>query len=170
MVGLSRKSDSVMPMSSDVSEPPPHDARARWLALTASQLGAAHQVVGLPNQDAVAVQQIQPDAVVAAVADGHGHPPEWLADQLPLWASRCASTDGSADDTTIALLIPPSAPGRRHAAPQEPAADEVTTAAARQRTEPVTKPPVTPEREPAARSRRWWRWRAGSASSRQHAR
>ena len=44
-------------------------------------------------------------------------PPEWLAAQLPLWASRCASADGSADDTTVALLIAPSAPGGRHAVP-----------------------------------------------------
>jgi hypothetical protein len=33
--------------------------------------------------------------------------PEWLAGQLPVWASRCASAEGSADDTTIALLIAP---------------------------------------------------------------
>jgi serine/threonine protein phosphatase PrpC len=29
----------------------------------------------------------------------------WLASQLPAWAARCASADGSADDTTVALLI-----------------------------------------------------------------
>jgi hypothetical protein len=29
----------------------------------------------------------------------------WLASQLPTWAARCASADGSADDTTIALLV-----------------------------------------------------------------
>ncbi len=29
----------------------------------------------------------------------------WLASQLPSWAARCASSDGSADDTTIALMI-----------------------------------------------------------------
>jgi hypothetical protein len=38
-------------------------------------------------------------------------PPEWLAGQLPLWAARCASLDGSADDTTIALLLSPAATG-----------------------------------------------------------
>ena len=32
----------------------------------------------------------------------------WLASQLPAWAARCASADGSADDTTIALLISPA--------------------------------------------------------------
>jgi Protein phosphatase 2C len=360
-----------MPMSTDASELPPHDAEDLWLALTASQRGAAHHATGLPNQDAVAARHVQPDVLVAAVADGHGHrrhfrsargsrlavalacevaqelaarldefetagqiesealgklvpaitgrwreavredvaadpftaqeeawrgggddaliaygstlllaitgrrwlvlvqigdgdivciqpdgqpllpvprdpsldgqqttslcgpraeddfrtaavdtsttallgvllatdgygnaqaadpwtdavsadlaelindrPPEWLADQLPLWASRCASVDGSADDTTIALLIAPSATGWRHAAPEEPAADEVTTAAAQQRSEPTAKPlgetdstieqrldqaevptrpgavradPRAPARAPAARSRR----------------
>jgi hypothetical protein len=37
------------------------------------------------------------------------HPRRWLADQLPLWAARCASAEGSADDTTIALLLAPGA-------------------------------------------------------------
>src|SRR6185437_14962407 len=32
----------------------------------------------------------------------------WLASQLPVWAARCASADGSADDTTVALLISPA--------------------------------------------------------------
>jgi hypothetical protein len=72
-------------------------------------------------------------------------PPEWLAGQLPLWASRCASADGSADDTTIALLIAPSATGWRHAAPREPAADEVTTVAARRLAESATKPDGPPD-------------------------
>jgi len=53
-----------------------------------------------------------------------GHPPEWLAAQLPTWASRCASADGSADDTTLALLIAPSVPGDRSKAPTVPAAVE----------------------------------------------
>jgi hypothetical protein len=312
-----------MPMTAD-------DAQDLWLALTASQLGAAHRAAGLPNQDAVAAQQIGPDALVVAVADGHGHrrhfrsargsrlavavaceaarelaarlddletagqiqsealrklvpaitgrwrdavredvaadpftdreeaaravgddtliaygstlllaiagrrwlilvqigdgdivgiqpdgrplfpvpddpsldgrqttslcgpraeddfraavvdgrttallgvllatdgygnaqaadpwteavcadlaelindrPPEWLAGQLPLWASRCASPDGSADDTTIALLIAPSATGWRHAAPEQPAAAEVTTVTAQRPAEPTTMP------------------------------
>ncbi|HUJ06898.1 MAG TPA: protein phosphatase 2C domain-containing protein [Streptosporangiaceae bacterium] len=33
----------------------------------------------------------------------------WLASQLPVWAARCASADGSADDTTVALMLSPSA-------------------------------------------------------------
>jgi hypothetical protein len=45
---------------------------------------------------------------------------QWLASQLPAWAARCASADGSADDTTVALLISPAgaaelAPVRRGA-------------------------------------------------------
>jgi len=319
-----------MPMSTDASELPPPGAQDLWLALTASQRGAAHQATGLPNQDAVAANQVLPDVLVAAVADGHGHrrhfrsargsrlavavacdaaqelaarldgfdtaaaiesealgtlvpaitgewrdavradvaadpftdheqaaraggddpliaygstlllaiaghrwlvlvqigdgdimgiqpggrpllpvprdpsldghqttslcgpraedefraavvdasatpllgvmlatdgygnaqvaepwtdavsadlaelisdrSPEWLAGQLPLWASRCASADGSADDTTIALLIAPSAAGWRHDVPGEPAAEEATTAAARRLAELTTQP------------------------------
>ena len=331
-----------MPMSTDASELPPPGARDLWLALTASQLGAAHQATGLPNQDAVAVRQVRPDVLVAAVADGHGHrrhfrsargsqlavtvaceaaqdlaarldgfttaapiesqalgtlvpaitgawrdavrqdvaddpftsredavrggddpliaygstlllaiagrrwlvlvqigdgdilgiqpdgrallpvprdpsldghqttslcgagaedefraavvdtsstpllgvmlatdgysnaqladpwtdavsadlaelindrPPEWLAGQLPLWAGRCASADGSADDTTIALLIAPSATGWRHDVPDQLAAGAATTA--RRLAEPTTQPsPRRPVRAPADRSRR----------------
>jgi serine/threonine protein phosphatase PrpC len=37
----------------------------------------------------------------------------WLASQLPSWAARCASADGSADDTTVALLLSPTAAARR---------------------------------------------------------
>jgi hypothetical protein len=32
---------------------------------------------------------------------------QWLAGQLPAWAARCASADGSADDTSVALLLAP---------------------------------------------------------------
>jgi Protein phosphatase 2C len=47
--------------------------RGAWVALTASERGAAHHASGLPNQDAVQVRTAGPEAVVAAVADGHGH-------------------------------------------------------------------------------------------------
>jgi hypothetical protein len=43
------------------------------------------------------------------------HDLAWLADQLPLWAGRCASSEGSADDTTIALLLAPAGTGSRPA-------------------------------------------------------
>jgi len=69
--------------------------------------------------------------------------PEWLAAQLPLWASRCASTDGSADDTTIALLIAPSVAAERPEAPTVPAGRELghepPTAAARRMADRMTK-------------------------------
>jgi Protein phosphatase 2C len=64
--------------------------------------------------------------------------PEWLASQLPSWATRCASADGSADDTTIALLIAPSAAGRRQEAPTVPTAVDVPATAARRLAEPAS--------------------------------
>jgi hypothetical protein len=77
---------------------------------------------------------------------------------LPLWASRCASADGSADDTTIALLIAPSAMGSHRAAAREPGAGQLSTATARRPAEPEVMPGrlmgVTRERWPATRSRR----------------
>ncbi len=30
---------------------------------------------------------------------------DWLGGQLPVWAARCASAEGSGDDTTVALLL-----------------------------------------------------------------
>ena len=60
-------------MSADTSQLPPQDTRGTWVALTASQRGAAHNASGLPNQDAVQTRLVGPHAVVAAVADGHGH-------------------------------------------------------------------------------------------------
>ncbi len=62
-----------MPVPADSPGPTARDGRESWLALTASQRGAAHEAMGLPNQDAVAVHQVSPGAVAVAVADGHGH-------------------------------------------------------------------------------------------------
>jgi hypothetical protein len=100
-----------------------------------------------------------PDAVSADLARLiNDRPPEWLAGHLPLWASRCASADGSADDTTIALLIAPSATGWRHPVAEEPEADEVTTATAHRSPAPVTMPgsqlDLTREQRPGTRPRR----------------
>jgi len=44
-------------------------------------------------------------------------PASWLASQLPVWAGRCASVDGSGDDTTLSLLLAPAAPGPGSTAP-----------------------------------------------------
>jgi hypothetical protein len=50
------------------------------------------------------------EAVSADLAELIGErDPQWFGEQLPVWASRCASADGSGDDTTIALLIAPGA-------------------------------------------------------------
>jgi hypothetical protein len=62
-----------MAMSADAPEPAAPQTPGGWLALTATHRGAAHEMNGLPNQDAIAVRPIQPDGLVAAVADGHGH-------------------------------------------------------------------------------------------------
>jgi hypothetical protein len=61
-------------MSADTSQWPLQDTQGAWVALTASERGAAHYASGLPNQDAVQARPVGPHAVVAAVADGHGHP------------------------------------------------------------------------------------------------
>ncbi|MDR2984368.1 MAG: protein phosphatase 2C domain-containing protein, partial [Nocardiopsaceae bacterium] len=47
---------------------------SRWLVITASERGASHVAVKSPNQDAVATERAGANGVVAAVADGHGHP------------------------------------------------------------------------------------------------
>lgn len=62
---------------------------------------------------------------------------QWLASQLPVWTARCASADGSADDTTVALLIspagqsarplmPPSSSGAAGSVQQDSGSDEIT--------------------------------------------
>jgi hypothetical protein len=44
-----------------------------WHVVIGSARGAAHQLSGLPNQDAVARQDGPGDATIVAIADGHGH-------------------------------------------------------------------------------------------------
>jgi serine/threonine protein phosphatase PrpC len=46
------------------------------------------------------------------------HDVNWLASQLPVWAARCASAEGSADDTTVALLLSQAALPKRPTSPQ----------------------------------------------------
>jgi hypothetical protein len=49
------------------------DSQSGWVVLTASERGAAHVVMQLPNQDSVGSERAGPAGVVAVVADGHGH-------------------------------------------------------------------------------------------------
>ena len=51
----------------------------------------------------------------------------WLASQLPSWAARCASSDGSADDTTVALLLSPAATARQTSGQGADSGSEETT-------------------------------------------
>ncbi len=47
--------------------------------------------------------EVARDIVALAAEHDHG----WFAVHVPDWAERCASADGSGDDTTIALLLAP---------------------------------------------------------------
>jgi len=51
---------------------------------------------------------------------------QWLAGQLPAWAARCASSDGSADDTTVALLVSSAATPSRAGRPGDDGSEETT--------------------------------------------
>jgi hypothetical protein len=46
------------------------------------------------------------------------HDPYWFEQQVPGWAQRCASAEGSGDDTTIALLLRPEVGAQVHADPE----------------------------------------------------
>lgn len=74
----------------------------------------------------------------------------WLASQLPSWAARCASPDGSADDTTVALLISPAKAGQRVASQDSASGSEETTipAVPHADTVPVAVPEAQPSAEP----------------------
>jgi serine/threonine protein phosphatase PrpC len=73
----------------------------------------------------------------------------WLASQLPSWAARCASSDGSADDTTVALLISPAKAGQRAGHEGETGSEETTIPAVPHAdTVPVQVPPPQESDEP----------------------
>jgi Protein phosphatase 2C len=83
-------------------------------------------------------------AKLAAERDHH-----WFARQVPRWAQRCASADGSGDDTTIALLLHPDAmamasragvTAQRRPPPGPP--------------EPATSPPTQPAPPPPTAARK----------------
>jgi hypothetical protein len=42
---------------------------------------------------------------------------DWVREVLPTWVSRCASNEGSRDDTTVALAMGPSSPRSRESQP-----------------------------------------------------
>jgi hypothetical protein len=73
----------------------------------------------------------------------------WLAGALPAWAARCASSDGSADDTTVALLISPAA-GLRSVGQSAGSGSEETTIPAipHADTVPIQLPEDAPPAEP----------------------
>jgi hypothetical protein len=50
---------------------------------------------------------------LAELAAEHDH--HWFEQQVPGWAQRCASAEGSGDDTTIALLLRPKVAAQVHA-------------------------------------------------------
>jgi serine/threonine protein phosphatase PrpC len=78
------------------------------------------------------------------------HDVNWLASQLPSWAARCASAEGSADDTTVALLIAPAVE-RRRATAGAGSGETTIPAMPHPATVPVRWPAEERPDEPAAR-------------------
>ena len=79
---------------------------------------------------------------IAELAARHDH--GWFAGQLPAWAERCASAAGSADDTTIALLLASGSEGLAAAHPASVAERTV----GRSLMGEVTRPPRQPRPAP----------------------
>ncbi|HEX3713556.1 MAG TPA: protein phosphatase 2C domain-containing protein [Trebonia sp.] len=150
-----------------------YDLRAEpLLALLLGTDGYGNAQVADPWQPAVARD-------LAELAAHHDH--RWFERQVPDWADRCASAEGSGDDTTIALLLAPDSVRIAAAArPVVPAKDadvpavKIVTAGppmARRSTgtasppsAPRTAPPGTPAAFPGdqarSRARRFSRRRA----------
>jgi hypothetical protein len=61
--------------------------------------------------NAQAADPWEPAFSVDLVSVLHKYGLEWLSGQVPLWVERCASSQGSADDTTLALLVNTSSVG-----------------------------------------------------------
>jgi hypothetical protein len=78
-------------------------------------LGALLATDGYSNAQVAQVWESVVSAELAGLITAR--PPSGLASQLPVWAAQCASVDGSADDTTLAVLLAPAA---AKAAPEEP--------------------------------------------------
>lgn len=142
------------------SVPVPHDPRLDGHSTTSlCQFDAADAfriaVVNLPASPAAALllatdgfgnaQSADPWYQVVGgdllrLAAEHGS--DWIGKQLPVWAARCASAEGSADDTALALLLPDPAPAEtvRPAPPAGSLAGEDTETWPA----PVQRPPVQP--------------------------
>jgi len=71
-------------------------ADPRFLALLLATDGFANAQVAEPWESAVG-------ADVASMLRSHG--PRWVGRRLPSWTDRCASSEGSGDDTTVVLAI-----------------------------------------------------------------
>jgi hypothetical protein len=120
-----------------------HDLRADpLLALQLSTDGYANAQVTDPWQPAVA-------ADLASFAAEHDH--GWFGQQIQLWADRCASAQGSGDDTTIALLLAPGS--ARLAAAARPAAATVFPVSSRGPAPQAQEPPPPGAPEPVRASR-----------------
>ncbi len=97
---------------------------------------------GYSNAQAAELWQLGVGQDLAKLAAEHDH--HWFERQVPSWAERCASADGSADDTTIALLLQPGAasPAARLArGPSQPVQLGQAAAAAATTTTPPPPPP-----------------------------
>jgi hypothetical protein len=70
-------------------------------------LGALLATDGYGNAQVAQVWESVVSAELAGLITAR--PPSGLAARLPGWAAECASVDGSADDTTLALLLAPAA-------------------------------------------------------------
>ena len=79
-------------------------------------LGALLATDGYSNAQVAQVWESVVSADLAGLITAR--PLSWLASELTAQAGQCASVDGSADDTTIALLL---APGAAQHSPGEPA-------------------------------------------------
>jgi hypothetical protein len=111
-----------------------HDLRTTpLLALLLSTDGYGNAQAEEPWQPVVAR-----DFAELAARHDHG----WFAGQLPAWAERCASVAGSADDTTIALLLAPGSERLAAIARPAPAADRTADRSLiGEVTRPVSQPP-----------------------------
>ena len=89
------------------------DAPAHFRVATVDLEAAAAEVLLLATDgfgNAQSSEPWQPGVGSDLLAFAREHGVEWLGLQLPAWAERCASAEGSGDDTTLALLVRSSAP------------------------------------------------------------